>query len=156
MEVVASQVDELGKSKIVMLPPQPPQPAPSISQSRGQLKPRKKRGETAYPDWDTKKYKGTEQQRKTDRENRRLVREQKRKDDEEELAHKIQALQPLGDEEDEEEAEAPPEPDPPVPPPVPAKPTKPVETAAARNKRYEMERRQKNKVKHEAEKAKSG
>ena len=63
MEVVASRVDELGKSKIV---PLPPQPTPTL---RGQSKPRKKKGEMAYADWDMKQYKGTEEQRRKDREN---------------------------------------------------------------------------------------
>ena len=53
MEVVASRVDELGKSKIVQLPPQPVQPTPSTSQAKP--KPRKKKTETAYADWDSKK-----------------------------------------------------------------------------------------------------
>ena len=149
MEVVASRVDELGKSKIV---PLPPQPTPTTSQSRGQSKPRKKRGETAYAEWDTKQYKGTEEQRRKERENRRLIREKKQKEAEEELAREIKALQPLHD---EEEAEEPPQPDLPVPPPVPAKPTKPVETTAARNRRYEMERRRTDKAQCEAEKAKA-
>ena len=59
MEVVASRVDELGKSKIVPLPPQPVQ---ITSQPRVQPKPRRKKGETAYADWDSKQYKGTEAQ----------------------------------------------------------------------------------------------
>ena len=153
MEIVASRVDELGKSKIVPLLPQPPQPAPTTS--RGPAKPRKKKAETKYPDWDIKQYKGTEEQRRKDRENRRLIREQKQKEKEAELAQKVKALQPLGDEDDEEEAEAPPEPDPPVPPPVPVKSTEPAESTAARNRRYEMERRRKDKVAHEAERAKA-
>ena len=156
MEVVASHVDELGKSKIVPLPPQQPtQPTPTTSQPRGQSKPRRKKEETAYTDWDTKQYKGTEVQRRQDRENRRLMREQKQKENEAELACKVKALQPLGDEDEEEEAEAPPEPDPPIPPPAPEKLTEQVETTAARNRRYEMERRRKDKVAREAERAKA-
>ena len=97
MEVVATRVDELGKSKIVDLPPKP-----TTSQPRGQPKPRtRKKGATAYAEWDSKQYKGTEIQRKQDRENRRLMREQKQKENEEELARKIKALQPLGEDEDE-------------------------------------------------------
>ena len=65
MEVVASWVDELGKSKIV---PLPPQPTPVTSQSKAQPKPRRKKGETAYADWDSKQYKGTEAQWRKDRE----------------------------------------------------------------------------------------
>ena len=61
MEVVASRVDEIGKSKIVPLPPQPIQPTPTTSQPK--LKPRKKKTETAYAEWDSKQYKGTEAQR---------------------------------------------------------------------------------------------
>ena len=67
----------------------------------------------------------------------------------------MQALQPLGDEEDQEkEAESPPEPDPPAPS-VPEKPNKPQESTGARNKRYELERRQKEKATREAEIAKA-
>ena len=144
MKVVASCVDELGKSKIV---PLPPQPVPNTSQPRGQPKPRRKKGETAYAEWDNKQYKGTEEQQKKDRENRRLIREQRQRENEVELARKIKALQPLGDEdvEEEEEPEAPPE------PPAPTKPTKPTESTAAKIRRYEMERRKKAKEAREAE-----
>ena len=150
MEVVASRVDELGKSKIV---PLPPQPAPTTKP-----KTRRKKGETAYAEWDRKQYKGTEQQRRQERENRRLIREVKQKEAEAELARKVQALQPLGneddDEQEEEETEAPPEPDPPVPP-VPEKPSKTRESTGARNKRLEMERRREAKEKREAERTKA-
>ena len=152
MEVVASHVDELGKSKIV---PLPPQPAPITSQPRVQSKPRRKKGETAYPDWDSKQYKGTEAQRRKDRENRRLIRERKQKENEEELARKVKVLQPLREEgDDEEKAEAPPEP--PVPPPAPTKSTKPVETSASKNRRYEMERRKKDKEARDGRNSESG
>ena len=132
MEVVASRVDELEKSKIVTLTPQP---VPITAQPRVQSKPRRKKGETAYAEWDSKQYKGTEAQRRKDRENRRLIREQKQRENEEELARKIKALQSLGNEHDnEEKAEAPLE-----PPAAPTKTTEPVETSASKNKCYEME-----------------
>ena len=144
MEVVATCVDELEKSKIVHLPPQPLVTAPTTSQPRGQMKPRtRKKGTMAYADWDTKQYKGTEQQRKQDRENRQLLREQKQKENEEELACKVTALQPLGDDEDEDGNEA--DAEPPVPTPALLKATKPVESTASRNKQYEVERRRKAK-----------
>ena len=151
MEVVASRVDELGKSKIVPLPPQPSQPAPTTKPKNW-----RKKGETAYAEWDMKQYKGTEEQRRKERENRRLIREAKQKETEAELARKVKALQPLGDEDDqEEEMEAPPELDPPVPPTVPTKSTETEETAAPRNKQYELERRRKDKVAREVERARA-
>ena len=149
MELVASRVDELGKSKIVTLPPQP---TPTPTTSHAKPKSRKKQKETAYAEWDSKQYKGSEAQRKQDRENRHLVREARQKQIEEDLARKVQELQPLGE---EEEAEAP-EPDPPVPDlPVPEKPTKAKESVGARNKRLELERRKKAKADREAEIAKA-
>ena len=136
MEVVASRVDQLEKSKIQ--PVQPTQTAPAPSKP----KPKRRKTESAYAEWDQKKYKGTEEERRNDREKRRLAREARQKKDEEELARKVQALQPLGDE-DEQEAEAP-EPDPPVPDsPVPDKPGKVKESIGAKNKRLELERRKK-------------
>ena len=93
-------------------------------------------------EWDSRQYKGTEAQRRQDRENRHLLREAKQKEAEAELARKVKALQLLGD---EEEAEAPPEPDPPGPS-VPEKPSKPQESTGARNKRYELERRRKERL----------
>ena len=161
MELVASRVDELGKAKIT---PQanlgttaqprptttttPVQPTQTTS-TAGPTKPkqRKKKTDTAYADWDAKKYKGTEDSRRMDREQRRLAREKKQKEAEEELAKKVQALQTFEDDE-EEETEAP-EPDPPAP--VPEKPTK--ESVGVRNKRLELERRREDKAKRDAEKA---
>ena len=151
MEVVASCVNELGKSKIVHLPAHPVT-VPTTSQTRGQSKPRRKKDTTAYADWYSKQYKGTEEQRRKDRENRRLLCEQKQKENEEELARKVKELQLLGDEEDvEDEAETHPEPQ--APPPAPSKTAKPVEMSASKNKRYEMERRRKEKAARDAEKA---
>ena len=145
MEVVTSRVEQLGKSKIVHLPPQP---TPTMSKQATQTKARKKKNTTPYADWDAKQYKGTETQCKQDRENRRLLREEKQKKNEEELAQKVRELQPLGDEDDEDETETRPE------PPVPApKVIKPGESSAAKNRWYEMERRKKDKAKRDAEKA---
>ena len=145
MELVASRVDQLGKSKIVTLPSQP---TPTSTTSSTKPKSRKKqKKETAYAEWDSKQYRGTEAQRKQDRENRRLVREKKQKQAEKELARKVQQLQPLGE---DDEAEA--EPEPPVPdPPVTEEPPKAKESVGARNKRLELERRKKAKADREAE-----
>ena len=145
MEVVASRVDQLEKSKIVPVQPQPvPPPKP---------KPKKRKSETAYAEWDVRKYKGTGEERRKDREKRRLLREAKQKEKEEELARKIQQLQPLGEDDgDEQEMEEPPE------QPTSAqqeKATDKKETPAARNKCYELERRRKDKAAREAEKAKA-
>ena len=148
MEMVASRVDELGKSKIVHLPPQPSNPTPSTSQAKPRT--RKTKSETAYADWDSKTYKGTEDSRRMDREQRRLAREKKQKAAEEELAKKVKALQTFDDDE-EEETEAP-EPDPPGPP-APEKPTR--ESVGVRNKRLELERRWADKAKRDEEKAKA-
>ena len=145
MELVASRVDELGKSKIIPQPNQAtsttaqttttavqPQPAQSTSTAvQSKPKPRKKKAETAYAEWDSRKYKGTETQRRLDREQQRLIREAKQKEAEEELARKVQALQPLGEDDEQEDEEAPPEPDPPAPP---VKPSTSKESAAAKNK----------------------
>ena len=100
-----------------------------------------------------RKYKGTETQRRLDREQRRLVREAKQKKADEELAKKVKALQPIFDDDEEEETEAP-EPDPPGPS-APEKPRKPQESVGARNKRLELERRRTEKAKREAEIAKA-
>ena len=93
MEVVASRVDELGKSKIVPQPTQTTsttvQPQPTqMTSTTAQPKPksRKKKTETAYAEWDSRQYKGTETQRRLDREQRRLIREAKQKGAEAELA----------------------------------------------------------------------
>ena len=86
MELVASRVDELGKSKITPQPNQGTststtvrpttqqrpttttttavQPVQSTSTAgQSKPKPRRKKGETAYADWDSRQYKGTETQR---------------------------------------------------------------------------------------------
>ena len=155
MEVVASRVEELGKSKIVHLPPQPqpqPQPTnPTPTTSSAKPRTRKKKSDTAYPDWDSKTYKGTEDSRRQDREQRRLTREAKQKKAAEELDRKVKALQAFDD--DEEEMEAP-EPNPPGPS-IPVKPTKPQESVGVRNKRRELETRRQEKAKRDAEKAKA-
>ena len=85
-----------------------------------------------------------------------MIREAKQKETEAELARKVKALQPLGDDDEQEEGtEAPPEPglEPPVP--QPTKATETEETTAARNKRYELEQRRKDKAAREAERAKA-
>ena len=146
MEVIASRVDQLEKSKIAPVRPVPT-PAPSKS------KPKKRRTESAYAEWDARKYKGTEEERRRDRENRRLLREERQKATEEELARKIKELQPLGDDEnDDDEHET--EEQPTQQEKAPEKKTD-KETPAARNKRYELERRRKDKAEREAEKAKA-
>ena len=159
MELVASRVDGLGKTKIIPQPNQTtattvqPQPAQSTSTAvQSKPKPRKTKAETAYAEWDFKQ--GTETQRRLDREQRCLAREAKQKKADEELARKVKALQAIFDDDEQEEEEAPPEPDPPVPT-VPEKPAKAQESVGARNKRYELERRRKEKAKRDAEKAKA-
>ena len=151
MEVVASRVEELGKSKIVQLPqqPQPTNPTPATSSSKPR---RKKKTDTAYADWDAKTYKGTEDSRRQDRDQRRLAREAKQKAAAEELDRKVKALQAFDD--DDEDNEEAPEPDPPGPS-IPVKPTKPQESVGVRNKRRELETRKQEKAKRDAEKAKA-
>ena len=148
MEVVASRVEQLEKSKIQPVRPAQTTPAPS------KPKPKRRKTESAYAEWDQKKYKGTEEERRKDRENRRLLREQRRKAEEEDLAKRIKDLAPLGEDDDNdddehetaekqtEQEEAP-------------KKKGNKETPASRNKRMEMERRRTEKAAREAEKAKA-
>ena len=166
MELVASRVDELGKSKITPQPNQGTststtvrptittttavQPVQSTSTAgQSKLKPRRKKGETAYADWDSRQYKGTQTQRRLDRDQRRLVREAKQKEAQEELARKVKALKPIfdDDEDEQERADAPPAPEPPVKSSTTAK----KESAAAKNRQLEMERRKEAKEKRDME-----
>ena len=170
MELVASRVDALGKAKITPQPNQgtttqqrpttsttPVQPVPTKS-TAGPSKPkqRKKKAETAYPDWDSRQYKGTESERKLDRAQRPLAREEKQKEAEEELAQKVKALQTFDDDDDDDEE---PENTAPVPDP-PAKPTttEKKQSTAAKNRRQEMkeakEKRDKERARAAAEDSK--
>ena len=82
-----------------------------------------------------------------------MLREAKQKEKEAELAKKIQQLQPLGEDDgDEQEREEPPEQ---LTSAAQEKAIDKKETPAARNKRYELERRRKDKAAREAEKAKA-
>ena len=148
MEVVASRVEQLEKSKIQPVPTAQTTPAPS------KPKPKRRKTESAYAEWDQKKYKGTDEERRKDRENRRLIREQKRKAEEEDLAKRIKDLAPLGEDDDNDDGEQ----------QTAEKQTEQEEapkkkgnkdTPASRNKRMEMERRRTEKAAREAEKAKA-
>ena len=139
MEMVAMHADQLEKTKIAKLPAPTPassmaQPAQQASTSRGK---RKSMAASAYAEWDSRQYKGTEEQRKKDRENRRLLCESKRKEEEKELARKVEALALLGDNNDdenvEEEAETT---EAGTEAPAPAKPT---ESISSKNRKLEAE-----------------